>query len=207
MKNFILLSVLALGAMTMNAELNLQFVGSIKDTNYIAIPEIYCMENGFPASEYVTTKEFSGSNTIYHIYSFKTCTKVKDVSISNPSVSCLYMQPNCFSDDFWTDDGKICFLVCDSECDGVFRLYNEDGQMLKEFSGVLYFIPADDAYYVIDKVYKSGMDVYKIPYSPTEIEAPTAPARTSNARKVIENGQMYIILDGVKYAVTGSTTL
>ncbi len=135
-----------------------------------------------------------------------------------------------FAANIFTTDGKITFIEAKK---GIYdnyepfnsvKLYNEDGSMLFDFGTNQWFgiIKIGEQYKFCTSNYdmvnvgepywtyvqKNGVTkIYSLPGNgqPTDIDSPTAPARTTNARKVVENGQMYIILDGVKYAVTGSS--
>lgn len=198
MKKLFLFSVLVLSTITMSAQFNFEYVGSIP---YLVDFDYYY--NGSKI-DYVISREQNNTNTIYHIYYLATGAKYKDVTIPTYQGQCSWMQPYWCYKDFWTSDGKVCFIVVDSECDGTYKLYNEDGQIIKTFNGCPTILQGNDGVYVLD-VTDTNTEIYKKKEVSSQINTPSAPARTTNARKIIKDGQMYIILDGVKYTVTSST--
>jgi len=129
----------------------------------------------------------------------------------------LYM----VSKNLFTTDGKICFIQ--HGC-GHLRIYNEDAQLVQDLgdlptAGGVVKVGNSYMLFLIDYVYNydsatgtyteyNKTYIYSLPGNgdfDTAIENnPAVPAKqSSNAYKVIENGQVYIVLDGVKYAVTG----
>lgn len=218
MKKLFLFSVLALGAMTMSAQIQLEhtldgiFILSPEtaEVHISEIPEQYNIVN-----QYYCIHENNKYSFYYNDFTLATF-------FSKDSIYLL-------STNIFTTDGKITYIEArKGEYDyhlpfNSVKLYNEDGSMLFDFGANQWFgifnKGGEYKFYTTnyDVVYKEGSwdyilenrvtKIYSLPGNgqPTDLETPSAPARTTNARKVVENGQMYIILDGVKYAVTGSS--
>lgn len=123
----------------------------------------------------------------------------------------------------FTTDDKICFFVIARFGDWdngtyKFMVLNENGIVVESFKkeySIRYWptlFSMDGNMYVAIMPEKgipsrqgdadADTDIYLLPSTTTDLNIPV---RQINARKVVENGQMYIILDGVKYAVTGSS--
>jgi len=212
MKKFFLLSALALGAMTMSAELTQ--IGTFSgELNHLAYAYELYYHNYPQSSQYANVIDTTGSNIKVNLIDLATCSIYKTVQITKVSGRRYHLVGGTVK-NFWTNDGKLAFALSSYKQDGGEEntiIYNEDAEQLCTFSTDLFcIVDGGELYYVVDVNYKTKVNtVYSCPkyHTPSNIEEPTAPARTSNARKVVENGQMYIILDGVKYAVTGSTAL
>ncbi len=215
MKKLFLFSVLALGAMTMSAQITK--VGTIEG-------ECRVYTDNTAIGNVVYSEQENENNTIVTLYdnTFDVYKSVTINKVSNGNSS--YVEQT--SKNFFTIDGKICFLYYESS--GTYpnftmhqvKIIDEDGNTVYDcvdkpfFEGSQVYL-IDGNYYLfleglahIDGEFKADKTyIYSLPGHgvPTDLETPTAPARTTNARKVVENGQMYIILDGVKYAVTGSS--
>ncbi len=166
------------------------------------------------------------NNTIVTLYNntFDVYKSVTINKVSNGNSS--YVEQT--SKNFFTTDGKICFLYYESS--GTYpnftmhqvKIIDEDGNTIYDcvdkpfFEGSQVYLIDGNYYLFLQELTNLGEQIvayrtliYSLPGHgvPTDLDTPAAPARTTNARKVVEDGQLYIILEGVKYAVTGSTTM
>lgn len=218
MKKLSLLFILTLSAVMMSAQIT--YVTTLKNvsldfSNYVE--PLYLPEFG----EFIySVDNTSKTITIYN----DQFVAEKVVTIPNVSQASEKMDVLWPSKGLFTTDDKICFFVIARFGDwdngtSKFMVLNENGIVVEGFKTeytrnyypVLFSI--DGNIYVAimpdgKSVGRQGdADIYLLPSTTTDLDSPSAPIRTSNAHKIIENGQMYIILDGVKYAVTGSSTL
>lgn len=213
MKKLFILSVLALTTMTMNAQIT--YVTTLKNvklefSNYVE--PWYLPEFG----EFTYSVDKTAKTITLYNDQFKA-----DKVVTIPNVSqAIEIYVSYASKGLFTTDGKICFLVRarfgDTYPDytNKYMVLNENGIVIESFKdeypyhyypilfsmdGGIYiaFVPDDKG-----EGYQGDSDIYLLPSTTTDLNIPI---RQSNARKIIENGQMYIILDGEKYAVTGSS--
>lgn len=223
MKKLSLLFILTLSAVMMNAQIT--YVTTLKNANLefssVVEPGILPEFGEFVYSVDNTSKTI----TIYN----NQFVAEKVVTIPNVSQA-IEISVYWATKGLFTTDGKICFLV-----EAVFgedwnnsthkyMVLNENGIVVESFkeeysryhyprlfsmNGNIYVAIMLDAKVPVKEFddAQRDTDIYLLPSTTTDLDSPSAPIRTSNARKIIENGQMYIILDGVKYAVTGSATL
>lgn len=223
MKKLSLLFILTLSAVMMSAQIT--YVTTLKNvslefSNYVEplqLPEfgefVYSVDN--------TSKTI----TIYN----DQFVAEKVVTIPNVSQA-IEISAYWAAKGLFTTDGKICFMLEVTfgedwnNSTHKYMVLNENGIVVESFKeeysrhswpslfsmdGNIYVAIRQDAKVPVEEFddAQRDTDIYLLPSTTNDHDSPSAPIRTSNARKIIENGQMYIILDGVKYAVTGSATL
>ena len=221
MKKYFILLVLALSAVTMSAQIELT---GIYDGE-IACDEFALDCGKFPITENDSVLKLANEDaSIYKTIRFpqaenNSVNEPTPPSNRAPQATMGWGVKNGFylvSRNIFTTDNKITFLRIG---DGNIAIYDEDKMLIKQLlttsmpcefglkkvNGHFYLIilEIDDSSYPV--TFKSY--IYSLPGTgeiSTDFDSPTAPIRTSNVQKVIENGQMYIILDGIKYAVSGS---
>lgn len=210
MKKLFLFSVLALGAMYVTAQIT-KVATLTQEANWSGCSGV--------------------GNVVYTIDKTRHNISIYDKTFQNPksiTIQTKYKNEGSYipivARNIFTTDGKACVLVNqydeDSQLEWRYRpatvkIIDEDGNIIKDFGDCVgnsentNVINIDGQYFLLIPTFGdiNITDVYSLPGNgqPTDLETPSAPARTTNARKVVENGQMYIILDGVKYAVTGSS--
>lgn len=212
MKRRLILSVLLAGAMCINAQIT-KVATLTQEANWSGCSDV--------------------GNVVYTIDETRHNISIYDRTFQNPKS--ITIQTKYQNDGIWipvvarnifTTDGKACVLVTqydkDSQLEWRYRpatvkIIDEDGNIVKDFGDCVgnledtEVINIDGLYFLLIPTFGDVniTDVYSLPGNgqPTNLDTPTIPTRTTNARKIVEDGKMYIILDGVKYAVTGSTTL
>jgi len=214
MKKLFILSVLSLGAMTLNAQL--QLLHTFDSAVYPYYGYLVTVNSTLPDAQYVISTDTTSTTITSHFISLSTFQEEKSMTINKqvPKDMSHSEYVDLAFKNFWFNDNFIYVLIQEhNKTQLCWYLCKEDGTLIQNFGEVdLFIVPSTNGYLLFAvQHYATPMytKVYAIPGNgqPTDLEAPTAQTRTSNARKVVENGQMYIILDGVKYAVTGSTTL
>ncbi len=127
----------------------------------------------------------------------------------------------CIAKNVFTLDDKITFVRY-SNTDQEFAVYDEDGNLVKNFN----YSSLDDSYVVVQinkkyyfiisrYIYKNMQvvyttEVYSLPgtgFVPTDDHSPSAPIRSTNSQKIMDRGQVYIINNDSKYAITGNSAL
>ncbi|MCQ2328825.1 MAG: hypothetical protein MJZ59_05730 [Paludibacteraceae bacterium] len=216
MKKLFIFSVLVLTTMTMNAQIT--YVATLKNVNLEfsnLVEPWYLPEFG----EFTYSVDETAKTITLYNDQFKADKVVTIPNVSQANDIHVYWA----SIGLFTTDGKICFLVR-ARFGGTYpndtykyMVLNENGIVVESFKDEypFHYYPTlfsmDGGIYIAFTPDTQGednqgdSDIYLLPSTTTDLDSPSAPIRTSNAHKIIENGQMYIILDGVKYAVTGSS--
>lgn len=209
MKKLIIISIMIMSTMTMSAELRLlHTLPQAVTPQYSSL--VYYASN-VPNQQYVTSIDTTSTTITIHVYDLKTFTEETHIVIDRHFPT-TYSYWDCevylIYKNFWNNDDAIYALIYEqNDFQSAFFLYKDNGELIQTFGSSLEIFATEDGYILID-IYKSQTKIYEIPGNGTsDFANPTAPMHNSNARKVIENGQLYIILDGVKYAVTGSCAL
>ena len=214
MKKSFLLFALALGAVTMNAQIT--YVTTLSNVNLEFsndVEPIYIPKFG----EFVYSVDNTSKTITIYNDQFEAEKVVSIPNVSQAAEICVYWA----SKGLFTTDDKICFMVRAEFGDWSNRTFkymvlNENGIVIESFKEEYssYYFPSlfsmnGNIYVAFTPDVRSegnlgDSDLYSLPCTTTDFDSPAAPIRQAEVQKVVENGQMYLIFDGIKYAVSGS---